>query len=117
MSSERVRRWLGAVAAVAALAALTCVVAAPAAQAAPCSTRAQTVDQRKGISCSSAKRVVKRVAEAARAGGAEIPECRGELQLEFFGWKVTPAPVGGIGIGTKYRKGRQSFRVSGGGTC
>lgn len=117
MGIEAVRRVLGAVAAVGALAAVTVVVTAPAAQAARCSTAAQSIDQRRGISCRSAKRVFKRVNEAALAGGAEIPECRGELQLEFFGWKVTAASIGGMGIGTKYRKGGQSFRVSGGGAC
>jgi hypothetical protein len=99
--------------------AIGIVVAAPPAQAASCRTAAQSVTERNGIACRSAKRVFGNVSAAANRGGAKLPECRGDYALEFLGWKASAAPIGpgGQGIGTKFAKGRQSFRVSGGGAC
>lgn len=118
MGIKGVRQALTAAAATLALAGAAFLASAPGAQAAHCSTGAQSITDRRGISCRSANRVFGNVSRAARRGGAPLPECRGDFSLTFLGWRVTAAPIGGgMGIGTKFAKGGQSFRVSGGGTC
>jgi hypothetical protein len=86
----------------------------PAADAARCSTGAQTITERSGISCRSAKSAFRMLSAAAN-----LPECRGDASFALLGWRATAAPVGrgGVGIGTRFTARGKSFRVSGGGTC
>lgn len=81
-----------------------------------CHTAAQSIVNRKNISCRKARHVAndfqKRLIPA--------PECKGDHSKRWNGWKLTAKPTfhGKIqGIGTKFTKGGKSFVLTGGGTC
>lgn len=69
------------------------------------------VQQRKGISCRKAKKVVR----AFRRAGVTLPECRGDGTVRLRGWRGTG--VGKLGPSTRFTNGRKSFRLSGQGAC
>jgi hypothetical protein len=84
------------------------------AEAHTCRTQAQSISKLHNVSCRRAKKVARK---ARNATYPTVPECRGDHAKKWNGWRLTPKPIGGIGIGTKFKKGRRSFVLSGGGTC
>lgn len=98
---------------------VTSVVAAPAAwsssaeQSATCHTIAQNITERKSISCRQARKVATRAWRAVD----EFPECPEDGVRWWNGWRLTPDPVGNIGIGTRFKKRDRSFYLTGGGAC
>lgn len=82
------------------------------AEARTCHTAAQSITKLKNVSCKRAKKVANR---ANRAGGTEIPECRGEPVEKWHGWKFKA--TGNRGIVIRVSKGNRRFLLSGGGAC
>lgn len=82
------------------------------AEAARCHTAASNIVKRSNISCQKAKKVVKKV---YRRGGTQ-PECRGE-KIKRLGWTVRGIGKPGRPIASKWKKGKRTFILNGGGIC
>jgi|GEM_PF-2231855 len=93
---------------------IAAVTMAPPAEARLCHTAAQTIEKRKNISCKQAKRVIRMVHRRARGP----LECRGDY-ARVRGWVVRGIPPRGkfIPLRAKFKKGKKSFHLVGGGTC
>ena len=81
-----------------------------------CHTAAQSIVNRKNISCKKARHVAKDFQKRL----IPAPECKGDHSKRWNGWKLTAKPTfhGKIqGIGTKFSKDGKSFVLTGGGTC
>ncbi|HEY0131214.1 MAG TPA: hypothetical protein VGB57_07400 [Allosphingosinicella sp.] len=85
---------------------------ASAEQSAVCHTVAQSVTERKNISCKQARKVATRAGQALKG----FPECPGDDIRIWNGWRLTPDPAG-VAIGTRFKKGDRSFHLTGGGAC
>jgi hypothetical protein len=83
----------------------------PADAAALCHTQTQTITKRKHVSCKQAKKVVR----ASRRSIKRLPDCAGDTAKRWHGWKITASPS--QWEGSRYKKGRRSFTIEGGGRC
>lgn len=90
------------------------LLAAEASSVPQCHTVAQTISDRRGITCRRARQVAERTARATNFG---IPECAGEPVRHWNGWTIVGSSSPGSGIATTFSKGRRSFLLSGGGVC
>ena len=111
------RRTLKSSLAVLALVAGLLAVSSSQSTAAPqkrgqCSTAAQSITDRVGVSCKKAKKVANKAARAV-----SVPECASEPTVNYKGWEISGGGEPGSVIATVFIKGSKSFITSGGGAC